>query len=1170
MVLAGFLFAPASAPGAANYPFPQNQAQPNAVLYPSYSNADVVKQYNAWVAEQVTTSGAGPGGGSGIIGGVTQYQRVQRNGDPTLTPFSTVSEGIGYGMIITVYMNQQQLFNNLWAYEQLYAGGDGLMNWYIGPTGAVEGSGPATDADEDMAWALVMAHYQWGDSSSALNYTSLATAQINAIYAHEINAATSDVLPGDGWGQGSLNPSYFDPAEYRVFAQFTGNNGWLGVVNECYTVLFNSLNAASGNQSNGLDPAWCTPAGVPTTAAFTGAPDWYQYDACRTPFRVLKDWVFFGEPRALSYTALNNAFFVPIGAAGIIDGYNLDGSPHPLYDTAGNTGQAASFVGPATCAAMPNPADAAFVQAGYDLLTTAQWQPSNLASPMLIGGQYYDQSWDVMSLLMMSGNYLDYAPLPPTPTPSPTPDACQARIRVDAGASTPYVSSASGLTWAADRLYAAGGYGYVSWAAGTATSSAGPVTNTNDPTLYLTERYGPTVGYDFTVPNGPATVTFYWAETYFSTAGQRVFSVSINGAPVETNLDLYTAAGGKNVAYVASFPVTVTTGLISILMTASANNATIQAISVQAGPLCTPTVTATATPAWTRTDSPTASPSPSQSPTFSASPTASVTPTVSPTFTAWPTPDACTLVDRIDCAASAAYHSGSSGLTWAADQTFTAGSYGTLTWAAGTATSSAGPVTNTNDPTLYLTERYGSQVGYAFTVPNGPALVTFCWAETYHTGPGQRVFSVNINGSVVEPALDIFAAAGGKNVALVQTFPVAVTNGLVTVLLTASVDNATVQAIAVQSGDGCTRTVTPTFTAGTLSSTVTPSIPPTASPSATLSLTRTGTFSPSPSATRSASPSATPSASPSSTPSLSPSATPSPSPSATASLGLSASPSQSPSPTPSLTRTQGSGASPSPSQSPSLSATGVTPGTPSASATITATPTPPALASPTPSATASPSPDGSPTLSGSPTPAITPVGSGTQTPSISVTATPGATASAQPSATQSPAQSPTQSPTFSATFSATQSAVPSVPLTATQSPTPSMTPGSPLPSLTASPGPGLTATGTLAPALSPESSGPPVILKAVFEPCPFPGSGSLVLAMDLSAPADSVEWRCYNRAFVCVARGSLGFCPAGWSQTPLGSAEPGWQGGLYFVALKAKKGSAAAPGRTVKLWVQKG
>jgi endo-1,4-beta-D-glucanase Y len=60
-------------------------------------------------------------------------------------------------MILAVYMNDQPLFDDLWRYEQQFLDNNGLMNWDIDPNGNVTGQNAATDADEDLAWALLQA-----------------------------------------------------------------------------------------------------------------------------------------------------------------------------------------------------------------------------------------------------------------------------------------------------------------------------------------------------------------------------------------------------------------------------------------------------------------------------------------------------------------------------------------------------------------------------------------------------------------------------------------------------------------------------------------------------------------------------------------------------------------------------------------------------------------------------------------------------------------------------------------------------------------------------------------------------------------------------------------------------------------------------------------------------
>jgi endo-1,4-beta-D-glucanase Y len=383
---------PTPAANGANFPFPQNRHS-SRCSYPNYRNSQVKAAYDKWKAQTVTGDGAGG------------FLRVKRSKEPGLEPNSTVSEGIAYGMLIAVYMNDQSLFDALWKYEQLWLDEKGLMHWYIGANGQKPplGEGAASDADEDMAWALVMADRQWGGKGSLSDsYLNIAKKQIDLVYNHEIQ---DDKLlkPGDGWGGWSTaNPSYFAPSYYRVFAKVSGNDKWNQVLQTSYEVLEKSLNAANGNMSNGLVPAWCTGDGVPNSGVWMDkpAPTHYQYDSCRTPFRIGIDYCDNGEPRAQSYVAKTSQFFSGIGAKNVVDGYNLDGTPRPEFPG----GQSAAFLGPAAIGAMSNASFMPFIQEGYEGVATLN---------LLVGGEYYDLSWTVLSLLMLSGNFLDYTAISP-------------------------------------------------------------------------------------------------------------------------------------------------------------------------------------------------------------------------------------------------------------------------------------------------------------------------------------------------------------------------------------------------------------------------------------------------------------------------------------------------------------------------------------------------------------------------------------------------------------------------------------------------------------------------------------------------------------------------------------------------------------------------------------
>ena len=142
---------------------------------------------------------------------------------------------------------------------------------------------------------------------------------------------------------------------------------------------------------------------------------------------------------------------------------------------------------------------------------------------------------------------------------------------------------------------------------------------------------------------------------------------------------------------------------------------------------------------------------------------------------------------RIEAGGSASY-TDSAGKVWAADTGFVGGS---------TVDRGNIAIANTSNPRIYQTERWG-MAGYQLAVANGSYTVRLHFAETYTgiTGPGQRVFSVNIEGTTLSN-IDIFAETGGLNRALVKSVPVTVTDGRLDLSFTASANNAAINGIEI-------------------------------------------------------------------------------------------------------------------------------------------------------------------------------------------------------------------------------------------------------------------------------------------------------------------------------------------------------------------------------------
>jgi L-2-hydroxyglutarate oxidase LhgO len=87
---------------------------------------------------------------------------------------------------------------------------------------------------------------------------------------------------------------------------------------------------------------------------------------------------------------------------------------------------------------------------------------------------------------------------------------------------------------------------------------------------------------------------------------------------------------------------------------------------------------------------------------------------------------------------------------------------------------------------------------FSVKVPNGKYVAKLHFCETFEgiTGKGDRVFTVNVqNGQKIFKDLDVFAAAGGANKALVETVPVDVTTGVFKIDFVSNVENPQINAI---------------------------------------------------------------------------------------------------------------------------------------------------------------------------------------------------------------------------------------------------------------------------------------------------------------------------------------------------------------------------------------
>ncbi len=258
----------------------------------------LIAEYNEWRNQYVVSAGNG-------------MLRVRRDAG---TSYDTVSEGIGYGMLLAVYFNDQPTFDQLYKYAKAHFHSKGLMHWMVRAdgvdisefglpvphdavwkntnTGKIEasstqpsGSGwvrlctygrgftSATDADVDMALALCMAYKLWG-SSANYNYETEAKTLISNIMNYDMGvgfnselflypgACTNGSWSGIWGGKNGWNPSYFTPAWYPIFEEMTGDTRWGQLADKIWDEI---AKIEAVNNNTGLLPDWCDTSGATPT-----------------------------------------------------------------------------------------------------------------------------------------------------------------------------------------------------------------------------------------------------------------------------------------------------------------------------------------------------------------------------------------------------------------------------------------------------------------------------------------------------------------------------------------------------------------------------------------------------------------------------------------------------------------------------------------------------------------------------------------------------------------------------------------------------------------------------------------------------------------------------------------------------------------------------------------
>ncbi|WP_167608036.1 endo-1,4-beta-xylanase [Maribellus sediminis] len=107
------------------------------------------------------------------------------------------------------------------------------------------------------------------------------------------------------------------------------------------------------------------------------------------------------------------------------------------------------------------------------------------------------------------------------------------------------------------------------------------------------------------------------------------------------------------------------------------------------------------------------------------------------------------------------------------------------------------------DHEIYQFERWNKNLGYSIPVEKGKEYkITLKFAEIYASATNARLFDVFVEGSLFLNDYDIFAEAGGKNIAVDTSITVLANDGYINIELNASKDNAAIKGIVVDEVGG--------------------------------------------------------------------------------------------------------------------------------------------------------------------------------------------------------------------------------------------------------------------------------------------------------------------------------------------------------------------------------
>jgi len=253
----------------------------------------------------------------------------------------TTSEGQGYAMLRAVWSNDRATFNTIWAWTKQYlqVRDDALFAWKW--KGTVLDRNSATDADTDIALALILAARRFDHPA----YEQESLAIIDAIWNQEmVHLGSRSYVTAGNWARDedypTIHVAYLAPYAYEIFASVDSHHPWTHAIESSYAILHWLYDEEALPVPPELIYLDRHTGKLAVRHPVTGAASSFSYDAFPIFWRVALDAAWFGRSEGSLRLKMLEFFQREWKAQGkFVDRYSLKGLPLssneglPLYAT---------------------------------------------------------------------------------------------------------------------------------------------------------------------------------------------------------------------------------------------------------------------------------------------------------------------------------------------------------------------------------------------------------------------------------------------------------------------------------------------------------------------------------------------------------------------------------------------------------------------------------------------------------------------------------------------------------------------------------------------------------------------------------------------------------------------------------------------------------------------